>query len=277
MGGDVRKYAGAARMGRRRSAETIRTSRIWVAYTLSWLGCIYDLSIPFLLLNRPTRIFAYAGVVIFHLLTAILFPIGMFPYIMIVTALIFFSSDFHKRLLNKVGSWIGASKELIYPEKQYEFASIRRNVLISTFLVFFCIQLVLPFRYLFYPGELFWTEEGYRFSWRVMLMEKSGYTQFVVKEKGRQVHVDNSEFLTPLQEKMMSTQPDMILQYAHILRDHYRALGWRSPQVFVDSYVALNGRLGKPLIDPLTDLASQKDSFNHKAWILPFKNEIKGF
>jgi len=39
----------------------------------------------------------------------------------------------------------------------------------------------------------------------------------------------------------------------------------------------MNGRLGKPLIDPLTDLAKEEDSFRHKPWILPLNNEIKGF
>ena len=42
------------------------------------------------------------------------------------------------------------------------------------FITFFFIQLLLPFRYFAYPGELFWNEQGYRFSWRVMLMEKKG-------------------------------------------------------------------------------------------------------
>jgi hypothetical protein len=75
---------------------------------------------------------------------------------------------------------------------------------------------------------------------------------------------------------MMATQPDMILQYAHILRNYYSKNGFTSPQVFVDSYVALNGRLGRPLVNPLTDLAVEKESFNHKPWILPFDHEIKG-
>jgi hypothetical protein len=75
---------------------------------------------------------------------------------------------------------------------------------------------------------------------------------------------------------MMSTQPDMILDYAHILRDHYAAAGFRSPEVYVDSYVALNGRLGKPLVNSATDLSKEKESFNHKPWILSFGNEIKG-
>jgi hypothetical protein len=98
----------------------------------------------------------------------------------------------------------------------------------------------------------------------------------VKDESGKQAIVDNKDFLTPLQEKMMSTQPDMILQYAHMLRDHYSRLGYVNVQVYVDSYVALNGRLGKPLIDPLTDLADEKDSFRHKPWILTFNDEIKG-
>jgi len=75
---------------------------------------------------------------------------------------------------------------------------------------------------------------------------------------------------------MMATQPNMILQYAHLLRDHYSSMGYLNVQVYVDSYVGLNGRMGKPLIDPLTDLAKQRDSFDHKPWILTFNDEIKG-
>ena len=146
------------------------------------------------------------------------------------------------------------------------------------FAIFLLLQIAIPFRYTFYPDELFWTEEGYRFSWRVMLMEKAGYAQFtIIDGQEKKVIVDNNEFLTPLQEKMMATQPDMILQYAHILRDHYASQGFQSPEIYVDSYVALNGRLGKPLIDSLTDLSKEKESFDHKPWILPFNNEIKGF
>jgi len=250
---------------------------VWVAYAFSWMGCIYDLTIPFLLLKNSTRIFAYLAVVTFHLLTALLFPIGMFPYIMIATALIFFSAEFHERIITTLGYWLNISKEFLTPKSTYQYTGLVSKSLISLFIVFFVIQVTLPFRYLLYPGELFWTEEGYRFSWRVMLMEKAGYAQFLVKSAdGKQLMVDNKEFLTPLQEKTMSTQPDMILQYAHMLRDYYLLQGYRDVQVYVDSYVGLNGRLGKPLIDPLTDLAKQHDSFDHKPWILTFNDEIKG-
>jgi hypothetical protein len=197
---------------------------------------------------------------------------------MIATALIFFSPEFHQRILNTLGSWFKVSIDFLNPEKQYQYKKLASRSILTGFVIFFLIHITLPFRHVLYPDELFWTEEGYRFSWRVMLMEKAGSAQFIVKdETGKQVMIDNAEFLTPLQEKMMATQPDMILQYAHILHDHYSIRGFDHPQVYVDSYVTLNGRFGKPLIDPHTNLAQQKESFDHKPWILTFNDEIKGF
>ncbi len=249
-----------------------------VPYVFSWFGCLYDLSIPFLLWHRKTRPFAYAAVVIFHALTAVLFPIGMFPYIMIVTALIFFSATFHQKIIGQLGRWMSLSARFLHPVQTYVYPPFVRAGLLGVFALFFAFHLLFPFRYLLYPGELFWTEEGYRFSWRVMLMEKAGYAQFTVQDdKGHRVIVNNNEFLTTLQEKMMSTQPDMLLQYAHILRDEYAQKGFHQPQVYVDSYVALNGRMGKPLVAPTVDLAKERDSFKHKTWITPFDDKITGF
>jgi hypothetical protein len=252
-------------------------NEVWVAYAFSWAGCLYDLAIPFFLLRTRTRPYAYIAVVVFHLLTAVLFPIGMFPYIMIATALIFFSAGFHERILSYLPGLVKGDSTLPGVQGVYHTSTVSSRALPSLFALFLLVQMVMPLRYNLYPGELFWTEQGYRFSWRVMLIEKAGYAQFVVREEnGRQVIVDNREFLTPLQEKMMATQPDMILQYAHILRDHFASQGFKSPEVYVDSYVALNGRLGKPLVSSSTDLAREKDSLAHKDWILSLGNEIQG-
>ncbi|PQB03941.1 HTTM domain-containing protein [Aureitalea marina] len=250
----------------------------WVHYAFSWAGAIYDLTISFLLLNKRTRLFAFGLVVIFHVLTRVLFPIGMFPYIMIVSSLIFFSPAFHQRILGVLSSliqfdlpkWDSGLYGRILPSG----SSWKKKLIIG----FFAFQLLFPWRYLLYPGELFWTEEGYRFSWRVMLMEKAGYAQFKVVDgvNGNSFIVDNSDFLTPFQEKQMSFQPDFILEYAHKLGRHFEAQGHRQVQIYVESYVALNGRLSQPYIDPDVDLMQQKESLKHKTWILPFNDEIKG-
>ncbi|MCH2489727.1 MAG: HTTM domain-containing protein [Flavobacteriales bacterium] len=251
----------------------------WLHYAFSWSGAVYDLAIPFLLLWRKTRWFGFVLVVLFHLLTRALFPIGMFPYIMIVSALIFFDPKFHHKILNGFSKLIGFSK-IAYDNvlKSTVFTNSKRHVQRYLVLLFLLFQLVFPWRYLAYSNELFWTEEGYRFSWRVMLMEKAGYAQFKVVDtiSKKQFYVDNSDFLSPLQEKQMSTQPDFILEYAHFLGEHFKVQGHKNLAVYVESYVALNGRLSQPYIDPTTNLLEEKDSFKQKDFILPFNDNIKG-
>ena len=74
----------------------------------------------------------------------------------------------------------------------------------------------------------------------------------------------------------MSFQPDFILEYAHYLGQHFESQGHENVEVYVDSFVALNGRPSRPFIDPEADLMKEKESFKHKQWILPFEYEIKG-
>lgn len=254
-------------------------THVWVAYFFSWFSCFYDLTIPFLLSWKKTRLWAFAAVIVFHVLTALLFPIGMFPYIMIVSALIFFPSSFHKKLIQQFRLFFRFRKTTPETEVTFAFPKAAGKWLKGGVVMFVVLQLLLPFRYALYPGELFWNEEGYRFSWRVMLMEKTGYTVFTVKDQsgGKQVQIDNSEYLTHLQEKQMSFQPDMILQFAQHVAEVYKAKGWKKPEVFADSYVTLNGRPGQQFINPFVDLAVEKESFGHKKWIIPFKDEIHGF
>ena len=251
----------------------------WVAYAFSWFGMIYDLGIVFLLLYKPTRLFGFLIVVVFHVMTRILFPIGVFPYVMIISTLIFFDARFHQKVLFFFSKfkihrniWENNKTKIVTFTKVYQ----TKLVFLSSFLLF---QLAFPFRYLLYPNELFWTEEGFRFSWRVMLMEKAGYTEFKVTDAltKKTIHVNNSEFLTRFQEKQMSFQPDFIIQYAHHLHDFYQKQGINNPIVTVESYVALNGRLSQRYIDPTINLVQEHDTFQHKNWILPFNDTIKGF
>ena len=251
----------------------------WLAYAFSWGGMLYDISIPFLLLYKRTRIYAFILVLIFHILTRVLFPIGMFPYIMIVSSLIFFDAGLHHKILRAIDKLVKLGKSQFDNGLSMPlWTGSRKRILSNVLIIFFVLQLAIPFRYLLYPGELFWTEEGYRFSWRVMLMEKSGYAQFKVVNgnNGKWFYVDNSEYLTPFQEKQMSFQPDFILEYAHFLKNHYTSLGEEDVEVYVDCHVSLNGRRSKRYIDPEVNLAAVKESFKHKTWILPFEDEFKG-
>ncbi len=249
----------------------------WSYYFFSWSGMLYDLCIPFLLLYKPTRKLAFVAVLVFHFLTHILFPaIGMFPLIMTFAVFIFFDVSFQEKVLNVIHKFFPFLKN--FQGGNYQYSKFSGKIIVCFLAGFMIIQVLLPWRYLCYPGELFWTEEGYRFSWRVMLIEKAGHATFKIvdPDDGKSFFIQNEDFLTDFQIKQMATQPDFILQYAHKLRDHYISEGIGNPEVYVDSYVTLNRRLSQPFIDPNINLAKEKDSFATKKWILPFNDTIKG-
>ncbi len=225
----------------------------WVPWVFSWTGMLYDVSVPFLLANKRTQLVAYIAVIVFHGVTGLLFQIGVFPIVMIGMTLVFFLPQ---------GMSAQAAEDV---------SRGRTSLLVPRFLVvFFVLQVLIPFRFLLYPGELFWTEEGYRFSWRVMLMEKAGTATFTVEDRvtGRRGLVENSAFLNAHQEKQMAMQPDMILQFAHFLHHHYSALGITDPKVTADVWVTLNGEPSKQLIDPERDLSRERQGFHRYDWIL---------
>lgn len=256
--------------------------QVWLAYAMSWSGALFDLTIPFFLIWRRTRPYAYLAVIVFHSFTGLLFNIGMFPWIMIGCTLVFFSADELRsvvrmarylakrlRLLNFTHRGTGAKFFLF---SSHAARVQNRTLLPSTFTLllltlFFLFQLLFPLRHWLYPGNVLWTEEGFRQSWRVMLVEKTGHVTFYVMEKdnGRTRTIYPSQYLTLAQEKQMSFQPDMILQFAHFLADSFGP----NVEVRAEAYVSLNGRRSRLLLDPTIDLSSEENSWRAKPWILP--------
>lgn len=246
---------------------------LWLAYLFSWFGAIYDLSIPFLLFQKRTRPYAFATVVIFHISTWLLFPIGMFPFIMILSTTIFFSEEQHKKAVDWMKRVFG--KASVTRENRISYAHPKQKGIWMFFAAFLFIQILLPWRFLLYPGNLFWTEQGYRFSWRVMLMEKAGYAIFHIKDpvSGNAWEAYAKDHLTPMQEKQMATQPDMILQFVHYLENELDKQGIKDPEIRAEVYVSLNGRGSKLFLNPEIDLTKEKDGFRHKSWIIPYQNK----
>lgn len=250
----------------------------YIAYIFSWTGCIYDLFIVFFLLSNRFRKYAYFFVIFFHIVTWHLFPIGVFPWVMIFSTLIFFDAKFHLRVIHFLSSLFGA--------KQFSYAARNKfvpNKLMHYFLVvFILLQLAIPFRYVLYPGNLFWNEEGFRFSWRVMLMHKEGTATFylVDPKTGRESEIDNSLFLSETQEDQMATQPDFILQYAQIIKSYYdgKTLQYgehkfeiSNPEVHAQIYVSLNGRPSQEFVNKKYDLTKLPYNLKHRNWITPFE------
>ncbi len=251
----------------------------WVALGMSWVGAFFDLTIPFWLWWKRTRAYAYGIVLAFHLVTASLFPIGIFPWVMMLSTTIFFAPDWPTRVRDWVKSrWRqeatrSSEKEALPRESQRSESTssrYRERALVGAAVLFFGLQLLMPLRQNLYPGSSTWHGQGFRFAWNVMVMEKVGVADFrVVDAQGRETIVHPREELTPFQMRMMPTQPDLILAYAHHLQARWRHDGRGEVAVYVDSWVSLNGRHRARLVDPAVDLTMVQDGLAVAHWILP--------
>ncbi len=233
---------------------------------MSWGGAIFDLTIFGWLTWRRSRPFAYAAVVGFHLMTGVLFQIGMFPWIMIVATTVFFEPSWPRRWTPQ--HWWPSSSSR--PSEGLRPAA--SSTVVYGLALHLAVQLLLPLRALAYPGRTAWHEQGFRFGWRVMLIEKTGMVQLRVRDPatGRRWRIDPHDDLTALQVKMMSTQPHMILAYVHVVAERFAQRGIGPVEVYVDAWASLNGRRSRRLVDPDVDLAQQRDTLAPKPWIVPF-------
>lgn len=231
----------------------------WLAYAFSFFAAFYDLSIAFWLMFRKTRSVAYVFVVLFHGLTFLFFNIGLFPIIMITFTTIFFSEDFHTNLWSKLSGKREADK-VNFDQKNWQ---LKRKFILPALSIYALFQLLLPLRHHLYPNNVLWTEEGYRFSWRVMVVEKHGSATFTVKDaaNSKTFEVDNSDYLSSYQEKQMAIQFDFILQFAHHIADQYKKQNpGAQPEVYAHSEVALNGRLASTYVRGDINLLDYKNS-----------------
>lgn len=234
------------------------------AYLASYAGAAFDLSIPLWLSWRPSRPFAYAAVVVFHIAVWLLFPIGVFSWVMIVSTTLFFDPSWPRRWLPGNAGSVAAGASPNARLGRWSLAALAAYV---------SVQLLVPLRHVLYPGNVNWHEQGFRFAWRVMLVEKAGQVEFrVVDADDRRYVVYPREALTPLQYKMMSTQPDMIQQFARHLKRRFERQGHRQVRVYADAWASLNGRPRQRLIDPGVDLGSAPRSLWPKSWILPLQS-----
>lgn len=220
----------------------------WTAYAMSWFGAVFDLFVVPALCWRRTRAIAALAAVVFHLAIWLLFPVGVFSFVMLSALTLFFDPSWPRRFLSKIAGARPSTGDSAPPKR----------AALAFACAYLTLQVLVPLRFLLYPGPVNWTEDGFRFSWRVMLVEKSGQVEYdVVSEspKGR-FRVFPRDELTPLQLKMLATQPDMIVQFAHHLRDRFLGAGYEGVRVYADSWVAFNGRRSQRLVDPAEDLAA---------------------
>jgi vitamin K-dependent gamma-carboxylase len=240
---------------------------------MSWCGFLFDSTVVGFLLYRKTRPYAYVVVIVFHALTRLLFPIGMFPVIMTLSAMVFFDPDWPRAWIARARALVGRAKVAAPESPRIEPGPVTswQRAAVALGIAYCLFQVAMPLRFLAYGGNVLWHEQGMRFSWRVMVRAKGGSTTFVVHNSrtGHVWRVSPRTYLTGLQESEMSSQPDLILQLARHIKDDFERRGLGPVEVRADSRVALNGRRGRPFLDPNVDLGQVEDGLAKAGWVLP--------
>ena len=147
------------------------------------------------------------------------------------------------------------------------------RLVLGVLAVYVAVQLLVPLRHLLYPGDVAWTEEGHRFSWRMRLREKEQVVELLVTapSTGLNRRLDPRQFVTAWQYDGMAGRPDMLLQLAHHVAERARQQGHPAVEVRVRALTSLNGRPAQDQIDPTVDLAQQPRSLLPAAWIVPLR------
>lgn len=267
-----------------------------VVWSMVYGSLAFDLAVVPLLLHRRTRPFAFATAMVFHLLNAQLFDIGIFPWMMILLTTVFFPPDWPRRLVDELRSgkrirlllpamlgfplgvvaadgvwWIqglvvavgmaALTLDVMTPQATTTRArhfNVAHPLVLAMLGIWVTSQILIPLRHFAIPGDVHWTEEGHRFSWHMMVRSKDGTVAFNVADvsTGETWAVDAAEWLTSRQMDDLAGRPDMILQFAHYLEDVWATDGHDNVEVRAIGSVSLNGKPSQPLVDPQVDLSA---------------------
>jgi vitamin K-dependent gamma-carboxylase-like protein len=258
----------------------------WVVYSFVIGGLLLDLLVVPLLLWRRTRPYAFAAAVAFNLINAVIFDIGIFPWLMLGSLLLFFPPELPRRFARAFVSTDeapGEAEPLPISARPVAATSNHSSLTRSQKLVagmlasYLVIQLLFPLRHYLYPGNVSWTEEGHNFSWHMKLRTKAGDAVFTVTHRltGQTWTIKPQDYLKSHQLVKMTTKPDLILLFGHYLAEEKRLEGYEDVEVRARVMVSLNGREPQLLIDPNVDLAKEEVSLLPAHWILPLTTPLE--
>jgi hypothetical protein len=253
-------------------------SFVWLVV---WGGLLFDLLITPLLVWRRTRLIGVLFSTGFHLMNAYMFHIGVFPWFMLAATTLFFEPDWPRRA-GQTGKEISDAIDTLGAPDEDDALGWRepslgqQRLVVAGLALLAAVQLLLPLRHHLYPGNVAWTEEGHYFSWRMKLRHKEGSVVYRLRDPatGRQWTGRPEWDLSERQARKMTCRPDLLLQYAHHLRDTARRDEGIEAQVFADVHCSLNYRPRQRFVDPTVDLAREPASLWHYDWLLPLTTPL---
>lgn len=235
-------------------------SQKWFYLFIAYAGILFDLLIVPFLLFKKTRTLALIASIIFHIFNSITLQIGIFPFFALTFALFFYEPETIRRIFLR--------KKSRLENENVDQNFYGKKIVYYLMIPYLIIQLLLPLRHHFIEGDVLWTEEGHRLSWRMMLRERSGYIVIRIKdlETDDESIYNYGKNLTDKQAQNLATKPDFIWQYCQRIKENFKG---KPIAIYIDCKNSINRKEYKTLIDPKFDMAKAKwDYFGHNEWVL---------
>jgi len=235
------------------------------ALVASWFGALFDLGIVGLLLARRTRAVGVVLVAGFHAVTGLLFPIGIFPWLMCIAATLLLPPEWPRRALEWTASRLAIARS---SSRHHQGRWSPRAWLTPLLIAHALLQVALPLRQHLGRAHSAWTLVGFNFAWNVMVAEKAGAVSFraVDRRSGDAVRVAPGLLFEDFQVRAMAQDPALVRQGALLVAERFGRQG-RAVAVYADAVASLNGRPAQPLVDPAVDLTGPLPA----SWILPLE------
>lgn len=250
----------------------------WAVYFFVYGGLLFDLLVVPALLYHRTRPWAFAVSLIFHMINATMFTIGVFPWFMMLATIVYFPPSWPRKLLATTRRHVVSENDADRKTVTWQTLPRQSRVFVTVLMIHVVFQCLWPLRVLVYDRNPSWTENGHFFSWHMLLRGKKAGLRFYAQpaDTAELEVIPVARYLALTQARRLVRDPFLIKDLCRYLSRELRKDENEHLPVRVLALVSLNGRKPQLMINPDTDLAAEpRFFFSTPDWIPPLTEPLR--
>jgi vitamin K-dependent gamma-carboxylase len=227
-------------------------------------GLVVDLIFSLMMFHKRLKWVGLVGLIAFNFMNSSIFnDIGIFPYVMLSSLLLFFDGHDLSKLSSSITP-MPSSTGSVSTSKGWKY----------TVIAIFLIQMIIPFRGYLFSKNMDWTGIHQSFSWRMksMTREVKEMKFTIIDSNGNEQQIEHGKIINNLQVDLIAREAGALLRFARHLRQNAIANKAPNPKVKAKILVSFNGRPPQDFVNPNVDLADPRLSvYNTSSWLMPLQ------